>query len=245
MYSPSAHSRFRRVCFFIRTDLEKFSITSLAHQCVFCSKWVPSEWESKQLKKQINNPHHSSPSVHVLWSKYLCLQEKNASLKYVFTLNSCSNTNPLSIILLPPMKMSSCLNQERIMHKSSVYTCTSETIQKSSKQMFFINCLNSHSDGTHSLQRTQICSDEKPNSCTCWMAWVNKVHWWNCFYFAFCNLNIFDYTFHNQHINLSTKFNKKMIFTFNIYYIILSHTWQQNLNCMNCKTFVTFSDILI
>ncbi len=29
---------------FIRTDLEKFNITSLAHQWILCSEWVPSEW---------------------------------------------------------------------------------------------------------------------------------------------------------------------------------------------------------
>ncbi len=34
----------------IETDLEKFSITSLAHQWILCSEWVPSEWESKQLR---------------------------------------------------------------------------------------------------------------------------------------------------------------------------------------------------
>ncbi len=33
------------------SDLEKFSITSLAHQWMLCSEWVPSEWESKQLIK--------------------------------------------------------------------------------------------------------------------------------------------------------------------------------------------------
>ncbi len=44
-------TRFRWVCLFIRTDLEKCSITSLAHQWVLCSEWVPSEWESKQLIK--------------------------------------------------------------------------------------------------------------------------------------------------------------------------------------------------
>ncbi len=30
---------------------DKFSITSLAHQWILCSEWVPSEWESKQLWK--------------------------------------------------------------------------------------------------------------------------------------------------------------------------------------------------
>ncbi len=46
----------------------------------------------------------------------------------------------------------------------------------------FISCLDSHSDGTHSLQRihwwtgdvmlnfSKICSDEETNTSTCWMA---------------------------------------------------------------------------
>ncbi len=51
MYSTSGHPRCSRVCFFIGTDLDTFCITSLAHQWILCSEWVPSEWESKQLIK--------------------------------------------------------------------------------------------------------------------------------------------------------------------------------------------------
>ncbi len=36
------------VCF-IGTDLEKFSITSLAHQWILCSEWVPSEWDDNRM----------------------------------------------------------------------------------------------------------------------------------------------------------------------------------------------------
>ncbi len=36
------------IVFIIGIDLEKFSVTSLAHQRILCSEWVPSEWESKQ-----------------------------------------------------------------------------------------------------------------------------------------------------------------------------------------------------
>ncbi len=64
---PSGHLRYRWVCFFIGTHLEKCSITSLAHQWILCSEWVPSEWESKQLKK-----HHNNESINVLCSKNLC-----------------------------------------------------------------------------------------------------------------------------------------------------------------------------
>ncbi len=45
----SGHSRCTWVCFFMGTNLEKCSFTSLAHQWMLCSEWVPSEWESKQL----------------------------------------------------------------------------------------------------------------------------------------------------------------------------------------------------
>ncbi len=39
--------------YLIRSDLEKCSITSLAHQWILCSEWVPAEWE------------HFSKSVHM------------------------------------------------------------------------------------------------------------------------------------------------------------------------------------
>ncbi len=78
-YSRSGHPRCRWVGFFLRTDLEK-CITSLAHQLILCSEWVPSEWESKQLIKHHNNPHHSSPSVNVLWSEKWCIYAWNKSI---------------------------------------------------------------------------------------------------------------------------------------------------------------------
>ncbi len=49
IYSSSGRPVCRWVCFFMGTDLEKFSITSLAHQWILYSEWVPSEWESKEL----------------------------------------------------------------------------------------------------------------------------------------------------------------------------------------------------
>ncbi len=57
IYSPSGHSRYRWVFFFIRTDLEKFSMPSLVHQWILCSEWVPSEWESKTTNKNITIIH--------------------------------------------------------------------------------------------------------------------------------------------------------------------------------------------
>ncbi len=46
MFSPSGHSKCKWVCF-SSSDLGKCSLTSLAHQWILCSEWVPSEWESK------------------------------------------------------------------------------------------------------------------------------------------------------------------------------------------------------
>ncbi len=118
MYSPSGHPR----CFFSffnRTDLEKCSITSLAHQWILCSEWVPSEWESKQL------------------------------IKTVCFLQTCS---------------------------FSLYKTLIDELES-----FGLLCLDSHSDGTHSLQRIHwwasdvmlhfYKSDEETNSSTSWMVW--------------------------------------------------------------------------
>ncbi len=77
MYSPQAIQDVDE--FVSSSDLEKCSIISVAHQWMLCSEWVPSEWESKQLLKHHNihsNPHHSSPSVNVLWSKKICVCKK-------------------------------------------------------------------------------------------------------------------------------------------------------------------------
>ncbi len=46
------------------------SYTSLGQHWIFWSEWVPSERESKQLMKNCNNSHHSSPSINIhngLW----------------------------------------------------------------------------------------------------------------------------------------------------------------------------------
>ncbi len=77
----------RWVYFFIWTDLEKFSITLLNHQRILCSEWVPSELESRQLKKHHNNPHviHTTP-VHQLISCEVksCMFVRNISIMKAF-----------------------------------------------------------------------------------------------------------------------------------------------------------------
>ncbi len=55
MWLLSPHSEdIRDVDEFVSSsDLEKCSITSVSQQWMLCSEWVPSEWESKQLIKNI------------------------------------------------------------------------------------------------------------------------------------------------------------------------------------------------
>ncbi len=82
IYPLSGHLGCRWVCFFTGTDLEKYSMTSLAHQWILCSEWVPSEWESKQLIKT-SQVIHTTP-VHQLTSCELksCVFVRNNSTIY-------------------------------------------------------------------------------------------------------------------------------------------------------------------
>ncbi len=69
IYSPSGHPKCWWVCFFIRSDLEKCSIASLAHQWILCSEWVPSEWV--QTADKNITIIHTAPSITILWNQKL------------------------------------------------------------------------------------------------------------------------------------------------------------------------------
>ncbi len=73
MYSASGYTKGRWVCFFIKTDLDKFSLASLAHQLFLCSEWVPSEF--KQLISNITVIHNMTP-VHQLMSCEVASSQK-------------------------------------------------------------------------------------------------------------------------------------------------------------------------
>ncbi len=72
---------------FLWTDLEKRSITSLAHQWIISSEWVPSEWGSKRLIKTSQVTHTTQD--HQLMSSEVknCVfvRKKNPWLRYYFT----------------------------------------------------------------------------------------------------------------------------------------------------------------
>ncbi len=95
--SPSGHPR----CKFV-----KFSITSLAHQWILCSEWVPSKWESKQL-----------------------IKATQSSIRF-------ENLLMMDLFLT---------NMQLSLHETLIVWPDYCDV--------FISSLDSHSDGTHSLQR--------------------------------------------------------------------------------------------
>ncbi len=121
----SGHSICRGVCFFIKTYMEKLSITSLAHQ------------ESLQWMGAVRT---RVKSHYINWWAWV-------------TWKICGR---------------------------------------------LINCFDSHSDGTHSLQGIdwwancvmflQICSYEETNASTYWMAWLNLIKCHN-FFIQFSNVH--------------------------------------------------------
>ncbi len=86
--------------------LEKCSITSLAHQRMLCSEWVPSQWESKQLIKHHNNPQviHTTPAHQLTsWEDKSCMFVRNKSTiktnkSTILTSNNCLRLKYESII---------------------------------------------------------------------------------------------------------------------------------------------------
>ncbi len=65
---------------------EKNSITSLAHQWILCSEWVPSEWESKQLIKTSKQPTPLQ-YTNILWREKLRVCMKQIHHWGILTLN--------------------------------------------------------------------------------------------------------------------------------------------------------------
>ncbi len=100
MYSPSGRPRCRWVCFFIITNLEKCSITSLAHQSAVngCRQnESPNIWYKHHNNSQVI---HTTP-VHKLMSCQvkICMFVRNESIvKKFLTSNCCFRLKYESII---------------------------------------------------------------------------------------------------------------------------------------------------
>ncbi len=103
-----------RSCFFIRTDLEKCSITSLAQLWMLSSEWVRQN-ESLLNADKTSQLIHTAP-VHQLMSceeKSCVLLETNTSLRRFFKMRVLIHNNASAVNKL------SYLNQERNLPRSS------------------------------------------------------------------------------------------------------------------------------
>ncbi len=114
----------------------------------------PNSWS-----KHHNNPHDSSSSINILKSENLHVCNKPIKLLLLFSLVNGAWAVYIFILILTKQ---SC----------GLFVDFCEV---------FNSCLNSHSDGTHSLQSfhcwasesakfLQSCSDDKTNVSTSWMA---------------------------------------------------------------------------
>ncbi len=95
-----------------------------------------------------------------MWSKKRCFLRNKSIITMVLISNCCLLLkSPLSIILIYPVKMISHLNQEKItvFRSSTVYMLKYKLFGSCMDclwiiVMYFISFLDSHSNGTHSLQ---------------------------------------------------------------------------------------------
>ncbi len=81
IYSPSGYPRYRLVCFFIGTELQKCSITH--HQWVLWMRAIRMRVQTADKTSQWSksDPHDSSPSVNVVWREKLCICKKDIHFK--------------------------------------------------------------------------------------------------------------------------------------------------------------------
>ncbi len=136
------------------SDLEKCSITSVAHQWMLCSEWVPSEWESKQLIKTSHVIHTTPVDQLMSCEEQNCVCKKQFNHQGIVTFKktnkiesmiykNISTTDEVHLRLFSDIKIQPhmCFYQT---HSFSFLIC--------GLLWCIISCLDSHSDGTHSLQ---------------------------------------------------------------------------------------------
>ncbi len=121
MYSASGHPRCRWVCSFMETDLQKCIPMIFHHLLTNGSSAVNGcrQNESKQLIKT-SQVIHTAP-LHQLTSCKVKSNEfvRNNSIETFLTSDHRFQLKYESIIMFPPVKKWSGLNQERYLHRSS------------------------------------------------------------------------------------------------------------------------------
>ncbi len=180
----------------MRTDLKKFSITSLAHQWILCSEWVPSEWESKQLIKTLRrfdfktwvlantSLDSSSKTVHPLLSSHI--KFKIFCLELFWTIFACNRClicayfspdsdeitffNGASNIINRGLDWSKkCLNDGYIYYKHATYIWCFYKLFGLSFRRHPFTAVDPLSKWY--LQNFSKSVSKKENKLTSWMAW--------------------------------------------------------------------------
>ncbi len=135
------------------SGLEKCVSASVSHQWMLCSEWVPSEWESdKNITITHTTPVHQFMSCEV--KNCVFIRNKSLIFKTVWLswiVNSAWSFSPENAILWIDLyfiqeqsfevQNALCMMYLFIANMQLVDYCD-----------VFISCLDSHSDGTHSLQ---------------------------------------------------------------------------------------------
>ncbi len=147
---PQANHDVDEVVFFIGTDLQKCSVTSLAHHWILC---VPSEWVFKQMIKT-----SQSTSNHEFSSLTSCEVKRCVFVKNVF------NFKLLHLTKIHCEKV--ILSESGEKYAPIKHHLHAEAIHNHSRQIFWcertigdglfyckVFFLDSHSDSTHSQQR--------------------------------------------------------------------------------------------
>ncbi len=180
IWSPSGHPRCRWVCS-SSEQIWRNSITSLAHQWILCSEWVPSEWESKQLfeilksqllrlfKLQMNLLSIILLSLWDIWANQAPFTSESSSKQICLWLLMWEDNRGWTfsggsvimdyVLFWPEITLN--LKHLNGGFASKMQLFTSQDINLTFFTSFgllvdycdvFINCLYSQSDGTYSLQ---------------------------------------------------------------------------------------------
>ncbi len=122
-------------------DFKKLSISSLVHQWILCSDWLPSEWESKQLIKtsqwSTSNPHHSTPSIKGVIGCYMHFY-KLFELKCVLAV--CVHNHPIMIKIHPVFFFVISLNVFPFLKSSRLDTVCTGVLPQTRPEWAVISC---------------------------------------------------------------------------------------------------------
>ncbi len=161
--------------------MQDASITSLVHQRILCSEWVPPEWESKQRIKTCEN--QASKTVQKRYNQMSMDFDAGCDFDGHFHWRKwCYGLQTYILATSNSLKLKH-LNNRCVSYKHAAFSFTILLGLRVDYCDVFLSCFDSHFDGTHSPQRTHWWasdamlhfskSNEETNSSTSWMPLVN------------------------------------------------------------------------